>query len=224
MKKIVALVGLLVLLQFSCTEPPVVFMGPQPEGINPGQFIDMIYRGTFLCESDSALVHVKGRMIYKEKAYSFSISPQEIQEADGVDLIGDQMVVPDWPEPIPVTVTDSMVYGNVVLRDTLFDMGPGEILKYHKGHLVLNKKITDEKWEVMILSLDLDLNLRLSVAEMPDDLKQLKKITPVKDISTEDQEQILLSPTYLQFDEILRQRLIFEECDVFQRTAAVLQI
>lgn len=215
---------LLLFISTSCEESPVVFMDAQPNGIDMEKAIDVIYQGSFWCDSDSSVVRIEDRTIYKEKAFSFSITPEEIAESEEVELIGNQILLKEWMEWLPATVTDSMVYSQILLKDTIFSMDDNHVLKNYKGHVILNKKITPNKWEVSILSLDNDLNLRYAIASLPEDLKELEKITPVVDISTEDKEQILLAPTYLEFEEILKQRLIFEECDVFTRVASVLQI
>ncbi len=224
MKKLIALILISTSFLISCEEPAVVFGGPQPKGLSPINAIDMIYRGTFICESDSSLVHVHGRTIFKEKAFQFSLTPEEIESTDGLDLLGDQLILSDWPEPLPAEITDSLVYSSILLRDTLFHMGAEQVLKAYKGHMILNKKINDEKWEVMILSLDYDRDLRLSRAELPDDFDRLNMLTPIKDISTEDKVQYLIAPTVMEFDEILKRNLIFQECDMFTRTNGKLQI
>jgi len=224
MKNLIVLPVFLLLYFISCQEPPVVFEGPQPKGQFPRFSLDMMYRGTFLCDSDSAMLYVKSRLIYKEKPFLFSLTLDEIATTEGIDLVGDQLIIAEFPESLTAKVTDSLVHSSVVLRDTLFQIGDDEVLKYYKGHMVLNKRITIEKWEVKILSLDDDLNLRMSIATMPTDLDYLNEITPVKDLSTEDKEQLLLSPSYIEFEEIFKQKLIFEECDLFRRIGPVLQI
>jgi hypothetical protein len=72
----------------SCEEPPVVFSGPQPKGSFPRFSLDMMSQGTFLCDSDSAMLHVESRLIYKEKPFSFSLTAEEIAETEGIDLAG----------------------------------------------------------------------------------------------------------------------------------------
>ena len=224
MKKIICITSILCLISIGCEEPPVVFVSPQPAGQDAENIIDMIYHGTFLCESDSAIVHIRNKIIYKEKAFAFTLTLEEIAEMEEVTLVSDQLVVEDWPDPLPAKVIDDKVYSSIILQDTLFQMGPDQVLKKFRGHQILNKKISNKKWEVLILSLDTDLNLRLSQAELPADFERLVNLTTVKDISTEEQTQLLLSPTILEFEEILRQRLIFQECDVFSRAPITLQI
>lgn len=208
---------MLALLASACSEPPVVFEEPQPKDLEPKAYFEPVYRGVFLCESDSALVYVKAKTIHKEKKYSFTTDPVEIDSTPGVELIGNQLWLKEFEDPIPVNVDGDSITGEMVLKDTLFNLGEDQMLKYFRGHHILNKKIEKNKWEVLILSTDYGLNLRLFEAVMPEDLEKLEKITPVKDISTEEKEQILLAPTVAEFREILRQQLIFQECDFYIR-------
>ena len=206
-----------ILLAIGCGEPPVVFQETQPKDLNARAYFEPIYRGIFLCESDSAFVHVHAKTIHKEKNFKFSTTRAEIDSIQHAELVDDKIWVDGYKEPIPVRVEGDSVFGDVVLKDTLFNLGKDQVLKYFRGHHILNKKISGEKWEVLILSIDYDLDLRLSEAVMPDDLGKLEKITPVKDISTEEKDQILLAPTVTEFREILRKQLIFQECDLYTR-------
>lgn len=208
---------LLINLFIRCEEPPVVFEESQPKDLTAKAFFDPIYRGVFQCESDSSTVYVKAKTIYKEKAYQFKASLAEIDSMEVVELIDGQLWVKGFEDPIPVEIKGDSASGEIMFRDTLFDMSENHILKYFRGHHILNKKLGTDKWEVLILSIDYDLDLRLSEALMPNDLEALKKITPVKDISTEDKTQILLSPTIAEFREILKQNLVFQECDIYRR-------
>lgn len=220
--KLIAMLRLIILLLFinltiRCEEPPVVFKETQPKDLAPKAFFDPIYRGIFQCESDSSFVFVKARTIYKEKAYGFKTSLAEIDSMEEAALINGELWLKDFKGPIPVEIVGDTASGEIIFRDTLFDMSENQILKYFRGHHILNKKLDTDKWEVLILSIDYDLDLRLSEAIMPEDLEALKKTTPVKDISTEEKDQILLSPTTAEFREILKQNLVFQECDIYRR-------
>ncbi|MEZ4934025.1 MAG: hypothetical protein R2788_18110 [Saprospiraceae bacterium] len=216
MLRIIALL-LFTSLIIRCGEPPVVFEESQPKDLAPKAFFEPIYRGVFQCESDSSLVHVTAKTIYKEKAYKFKASLAEIDSMEVAELVDSQLWVKGFEEPIPIMIEGDSASGEIMLRDTLFNISENHILKHFRGHHILNKKLAANKWEVLILSIDYDLDLRLSEAVMPEDLEALKKITPVKDISTEEKDQILLSPTPSEFREILKRNLVFQECDIYRR-------
>ena len=201
----------------SCGEPPVVFIEPQPQDLSAKAYFEPIYRGVFLCESDSAIVYVKAKTIHKEKNYNFKTTIEEIDSIHNAELIGDQLWIDGFEEPIPVEVEGDSVAGDIMFRDTLFEMGENQVLKFYRGHHILNKNLGGDKWEVLILSVDYGLNLRLYEAVMPEDLNKLEKITPVTDISTEEKNQILLAPTISEFKEIMQTQLVFQECDLYNR-------
>lgn len=209
---------------FSCEEPPVVFTGPQPVDLQAAPYISPIYRGTFFCESDSSTVYVKARTIHKERLYAFSITKEEIDTIKEVRLEGDLLMLKGFETPIPVEHRNDTLFAEVMLQDTLFEMGPGQVLKTFQGHQILNKELADKKWEVLILSLENDFNLTLSAAVFPDDIQVLQAITPVEDISTEEQVQLRLSPSQIEFSEIFRRRLIFQACDQFTRIKTIINI
>ncbi len=217
MSRIILVVFIAVILVSSCGEPPVVFIEAQPQDLDAKAYFEPIYRGVFLCESDSATVYVKAKTIHKEKEYNFKTTLEEIDSIQGAELIGDQLWLEGFEEPVPVEIEGDSISGEILFRDTLFEIGKGQVLKFFRGHHILNKKLIDEKWEVLILSIDYDLNLRLYEAAMPEDLGKLDKVTPVKDISTEEIDQILLAPTVTEFRNIMRMHLVFQECDLYRR-------
>lgn len=68
-----------------------------------------------------------------------------------------------------------------------------------------------------ILSKDEQGNLTLWITKLPEDLEQLKAITPVEDISTSEHTRYLISPNLAEFRKLLESKLIFEACDYFER-------
>ncbi|MEO1263320.1 MAG: hypothetical protein AAFZ15_31210 [Bacteroidota bacterium] len=217
MKNCLILLIVLATLFTSCGEPPIVFQDTQPQDLDARAYFEPIYRGIFLCESDSALVHVNAKTVHKEKNFKFSTTVSELDSIAEAELVGEEIYVKGFKQPIPVKIEGDSVFGDVLLRDTLFNLGKDHVLKYFRGHHILNRKLSKDKWEVLILSIDYDLDLRLSEAVMPEDLGKLERVTPVKDISTEERDQLLLAPTVTQFREILRQQLVFQECDLYTR-------
>jgi hypothetical protein len=55
------------------------------------------------------------------------------------------------------------------------------------------------------------------MATLPGEVDDLEKITSVKDVSYDDVEQYQINPTRLEFDEILKQEIVFETCEYFKR-------
>lgn len=207
----------LISLALSCGEAPVVFTEPLPKDRSEDPFFNPFYRGLFLCESDSAYLIIDHHLIYKEKAFLFEMTEEEIEDRSDIEMIGDQIYIKNLQQFFPYRFEDGFVRGDVVLRDTLFHIGPNAVAKYYKGHQILNIKLEEDRWETWILSLDQDQNLALLKTILPEDLEALETITPVENISTENKIQYRINPTAKELDEILRTKLLFESCDQFTR-------
>lgn len=220
MKQLTLILFVFLLKGMSCQESPVVFGEPQPKDLPSKAYFEPIYRGVFFCDSDSSMVHVHATTVFKEKAYSAKILLDEIQEDSTLffDLKNGFLTIKNHNEPFHSDLIGDTVHAEIVLRDTLFEIGRRQVLKHFRGHHILNRKVENNRWEVEVLSLVGDLDLRYAKAQMPEDLEQLEKITPVKkkDLDTRN-EQIIIAPTVLEFNEILTRELIFNECDYFTR-------
>ncbi len=208
---------------YSCV-PAVVFEEPQPQGAETHSSFPMMYRGTFLCSSDSAIVWITDKLVYKEKTYSVTMTQVEVNETEGVELIGDQLYIESINDPVKVVTQGDSVFANVTLRDTLFHLGKDQVLTQFRGHQLLNRQLKSGDWEVMILSINYDFDLILSKAVEPEDLEQLESITPVEDLSRGDTVQYRISPSVYEFNQILEEQLIFEPCDYYERVRLSIEI
>ena len=208
---------------YSCV-PPVVFTEPQPQGYQPQSTFPIYFRGTFLCDSDSSIVYVNDKTIYKKRNYSMALTIAQIDSIEEATLIGDELFIESVNEPFPVNIINDSVFADIVLSDTLFQISKEQVLTQFRGHQILNTKLNDREWEVSILSLDYDFDLVLSGATYPEDLERLKEITPVTELSIRDTMQYKLSPSVYEFSQILDEHLIFEPCDFYKRIALPIQI
>ncbi|PSR15329.1 MAG: hypothetical protein DA408_03530 [Bacteroidetes bacterium] len=204
-------------------DPPIAFTKPQPDVYPAATAFEPAYQGSYFCTGDSAILHVTDQGIYKEKTIEFETTLEEIKATKGVHLEGDQLYFDRSAEPIDlIYLDDNVVSGQLVLRDTLFWLRYGQVLKYYKGHQVLNKKLPNKQWAVQVLSMDEDGNLTLFTTKLPEDLAELEAITPVTDISTEEHTQYLIAPNVAEFRKLLTTQLIFEACDYFERLPGTL--
>lgn len=62
-------------LFWSC-QPPVVFSEPQPKGIEELTSIPKHFQGTYWCANDSVILHIDKILIYKNKLYDVTLTPQ----------------------------------------------------------------------------------------------------------------------------------------------------
>ena len=206
-------------LMISC-DPAVVFNSPQPEGVEIQDNFDPEFRGTFMCESDSSIVVVDTHIVYKRHWYDFAIPKERVEEDPNIIRSGDLLYIKDKGKCAIYKVQNDSIFGSLPLTDTLFMMdGKTHVLKSYKGHQILSLKMNEGKYEVAVLSLDEDLNIQLKYATLPGELEQLEQITPVEDISHDEVEQYMIRPTRMEFDEILRQEIVFETCEYFRRVS-----
>ena len=208
---------LLLLVLFNC-EPPVVFTEAQPDVVPPSPRFQKAYQGVYFCTGDSATVKIGEKTIIKERNIRFESTLEEIEQTKGIHLDGEYLYIEELDLPVPVEyLDDEIVTGIIFLADTLFEIGADQILKYYKGHHILNRKRDNRYWETSILSKDEQGNLTLWTTQLPEDLEQLKAITPVEDISTPEHTRYLISPNLAEFRKLLESKLIFEACDYFER-------
>lgn len=200
----------------SCREPDVIFGEPQPNLYAPLLSFQPIYRGVFLCDSDSSMVHVHAQTVFKEKTFQTKLALSEVTEDDNLSYSNGFLLIESEEQFIQADERNDSIYFEVTLKDTLFQIGKNHILKFFRGHHILNKKISKNEWEVEVLSLVGQLDLRYAKAALPDDLQELKEITPIQKTDGAT-EQIMIRPTILELSEILDYELIFNECDYFIR-------
>jgi len=171
----------------------------------------------FLCDSDSSIVHIKKRTIFKEKEYEATLAIQDIPSIEELSYENGELRISPLDQVAEVVENGDSLTAKITLRDTLFSIGPKSVLRNYNGHAILNKQLDKEKWEVEILSLDEDYNLRYSVSILPENINDLLKVTATKDISNKEQTQYIIKPSKIEFRELLNTKLIFEECDRFVR-------
>lgn len=210
---------LMVIGWISC-DPPIVFKTPPPQGIETINAFAPSFQGTYLCESDSSIVVVEPHVIYKTEWFDFVISQKEMQQDDNFIQSGEFIYLRDIGKCSIYRIKNDTVYASVQLADTIFYMaGEKNVLKEYKGHQVMSMLLNKGSYEVFILSLDEDSNLEFKMATLPGTLADLQKITPLKGVvnHTKEAEQFEINPTMMEFDEILKQEIVFETCDYFKR-------
>ena len=206
------------ILLFSC-DAPLVFKEAQPRGIPAENSFNLVYQGVFLCSEDSAVVKIEPRCIYKEKMYQFNIATEDIDSIDQLEYVEGKLsseFFDIYLEAEPIS--EDSLRANVILRDTFFVIGENAVLKHFKGHQILNFKVAEDKWDVWLLSLDNQFNLVLHQTVLPEELEDLEALTPIEDISTEDNFQLRISPSIIEFSDLMDTKLIFKACEYFERT------
>lgn len=217
MKYLFGSIAALLLLAISCT-PPLVFTAAQPKGVKNQDAFQLHYQGTYFCTGDSSIVRVEENTLYKEKSFTFVTSLAELDAMEDVYFEEGKIYRDDQEMPFEVLyLDDQTLAGTYTHRDTLFRVGPQQILKFYKGHHLLNTRINEKHWQLWLLSKDQLGNLVLSKTKLPERMSKLEAITPVKDIAQDtERPQFEINPTKAEFKKLLQTRLIFEECDYYE--------
>ncbi|MDD3721138.1 MAG: hypothetical protein PHW92_01440 [Lutibacter sp.] len=195
---------------FLSCEPPVVFSEPQPKGIDALTSISEHFQGIYWCDKDSVSLYVNKNLIYKSKMFDIALTQQEIDATKEVRFENGQLFFNGSKESFPAIEKNGIVFSTINLKDTIFSTQiPKHVLKYYKGHLILNNQISDNHWEVKIITLKPTGLITISKVDYPENLADIETITTVKIIDSSAREQILVSPTKTEFGQILDKNLIF---------------
>jgi hypothetical protein len=203
----------------SC-QPPVVFGDAQPVDTEVFSSIPNSYRGIYWCRIDSASLYVDDHSFIKRKELLVHLTKSEIGADPNLELQNGELFVESWGQSFPIEVKGDTIISSLIIRDTLFAIGPNQIVKPFKGHLILNTKLKENAWGVVVASLKGEGILSMARAELPENLTSLDSIVPVKTMAKRDnnETQILIRPTKEQFEKILQQRLLFDgTCTEFER-------
>ena len=212
------LLSLALLLGLASCAPPVVFTEPQPDVVPESDAFDPSYQGLYFCTGDSSIVRITRTTIWKERQLKLNTTLEDIEKTDGVYLDGDILYIEETDTPVPIEYLDEeRISGELIISDTLFEIGNKQVLKLYRGHQILSNKISNRNWAVQILSKDEQGNVSLYTTKLPEDLESLEMITPVEDISTEDVQRFRISPNIAEFRKLMESKLIFEACDYFER-------
>jgi len=222
-------ITIFLLLCFLSCESSVIFEEPQPSQVVDELQIRPIYQGDYLCTSDSSLLKIRDRHIYVENGFSLFDTIDGI----GLDTLIREIDIPmDTDvqkvyvlegEPLPlenVTMNEEVFVGRLIHRDTIFSIEARDHrLRYFRGYLVLNYRRHLGNWEVFLLGLETNGDLRLFAANTPEDLDAVSIITPVKEQFNflNNEEQYLLRPTKEEFRKLVNKKLVFNECEYYER-------
>lgn len=218
MKNTSIFLALGIFLILGACSPPVVFTEPQPDVVPELKQFSPAYQGLYFCTGDSSTVRVSSTTIWKERLLQLNTTVKDIEETDGVYLDGDLLYIKETNTPVKIEYLDEeRITGELLLSDTLFQIGNKQVLKEYRGHQILSTKMSNRNWAVQILSKDEDGNLSLWTTKLPEDLESLEMITPVEDISTEDTKRYRISPNIAEFRKLMETKLIFEACDYFEK-------
>jgi hypothetical protein len=204
---------------FTSCQPPVVFGEAQPVGIKPLTEIPSDYQGIYWCKVDSVSLFVDDKTFIKRKEFLIKMTRSEIDSNNNLELVNGRLFVKDLEIDFPADEIGDTIISSLILRDTIFAIRPQQVLKPYKGHLVINTKLNENTWSVLLVSHKSAGTISLARAEIPENFAQLDSITTLKTLTKLDgkETQIYLTPTAEQFGRILDQGLLFgSSCSQFE--------
>ena len=210
---------IVVLLLASC-QPAVVFGEPQPVDVKPLSTIPNIYKGIYWCKIDSASLYVDDKAFIRRKEFLIKTTKEEIAADPDLELVNGQLYVKDWEGYFPITEKGDTIISQIIIRDTIFAINGTQIVKPFKGHLVLNLKLDEDAWEILVVSQRRGELLTIARADMPENLARLDSITTVSTLKGTDsiRTQIYLKPTAKEFERIYDEGLLFHRsCTEYER-------
>lgn len=201
-------------------QPPVLFGEPQPGDAISLSSIPPEYQGIYWCSVDSTTLYIDQSTFIKQRELLINLSREDIASNPDLELREGRLFVHEFDLSSPVEEKADTIVSKIVLSDTIFVLSKDQVLKPFKGHLVLNTRLDENAWAVLVATLSKGQTLALSRAEIPENIAQLDSITPVSTLSKNEDRQtrILITPTPDQFKKILDRGLLFNtSCSEFER-------
>ena len=207
-------------LLYSC-QPPVVFGEPQPVGAEVISSIPKSYQGLYWCEFDSTSLFVDQKAFIKSKEFLVRFATKDISADSELRFLNNRLYLKGRGQSLPAEKKGDTIISSVFLRDTIFSVGPEQVLKPFKGHLILNTKLDENVWGVVVVSHKGEGIISLASAELPENLSLLDSISPIRTLAKKEDHkvtQILIIPTRKEFELILQNGLLFDaSCTEFER-------
>ena len=194
-------------------EPPVVFMEPQPIGEKQLITLPDQFRGMYWCQTDSITLIINDKTIYKDLDFETSLLKSEVDSNPEVSYDNGRLYIKELNKSFPAQLKNDSLVFNLTLKDTIFNISEKQVAKLFKDHLILNIQLQDKSWEVKVLTLNQNNMLTIAQAEIPQDLDELKHITHVDEVNYSENEkirQIKIAPSKEEFNQILKQGLLFD--------------
>lgn len=209
----------IVLFSFSIScNQGVVFEDSNPPNIDKVDQLPQYLLGSYLCQSDSSIVHIYKDYIVQEILVEFKTSLDKIAETENCSLVDGGLYLPGRKECIPFEyINEDTITATLYELDTLFYISRDNIAKVYKGQLFLNIKSHSYKWMTWIVRPDSNGNLIYRYIDIPQDRNVIENYTKDYTVQTiePDKIQYSLKPTLREFEEIANSEYAVL-CDVLQ--------
>ena len=187
-------------------EPGLVYENAVPPGLDNLTDIPELYRGSFVCSSDSTHVYVTDKAIIEEYYHQFVTSIDKIDESDNCVIVGRGIHFKDQQVCVPFEyISYRLVTGKIYKVDTLFSISDKQVLRSYKGHLFFNYQMPQGNWVATMLTPTDDAGFHLRLLDMNEDVSKINAVSAqVETRELKDEKiQYIINPTLVEFDQIM---------------------
>ena len=195
----------------------VLFNQPQPKGVKNLNEFPLSYCGTFV-DNDSNVLKISKTNAILRSQYQSNMSKQEVDTLKDCHIENNYLIDDKTKEKIPFTLKNDTLYFVSYITDTLYDLHK-DIVRKHKGNLILNKEGYDNLWSVRIMNIKHD-ELQIRSFNSIDLFEKLTKLSNAEVVTDETKKRTIkkfLKPTKNQFESILNYKDSTLIVDVYKR-------
>ena len=196
--------------------PPVTFKDSQPTKVKGETEFRKKFQGKYLSLIDSSLIYVTSDKIIVELKGNYSIPKEDLDTLESMGLKYNPLYKKKKQEHL--NVKNDTAFLNWANKDTIFKISPDNILKYYNGMEVLNFKAGPNNWVVKKMEINRKGILKISEITGPEEIQELKNITPVEEIKDENNKvmEYSINPSEKEFKKLLKNGA-FLRAEIFQK-------
>lgn len=213
MKTFFCFISLVLLI--SCSESEVLFINPQPAGIESVKTIDSQLCGTYISLLDSTVLKIEPNLVTLSHFLDLKFSKNEMDSADF--LKNDTLWLNKEKLNLPVKhIGDSeLIY--LPITDTMFFSGSTYTLKYYRNHYFINKSYHNKYYELCCIYFKPKKQVLYIKKLYKADRDLIERVTPI--ITSTDSvaaKCLLIDPTRRELRRLLRKN-IFRISSVYKK-------
>ena len=191
------IIALLVLITSACGEKVTPFEQPQPEGTKNLKTIPAKLTGTFQEKVQGSVLTITPQMLVKDYKYQLKFDKNQLDS--GVVLKGNLLIDLKEKDTLAVTIAGDTLIHEIPGRDTIFNIGEGDILRKFKGNYFFNSSHGEKTWQVRSLTYSHG-KILFREFESENDYKKLQAILGMQADSAES-----FNPSRKQFKKFVKE-------------------
>jgi hypothetical protein len=170
---------LVLLVLLSSCEPQVRFEVPQPEGKQDERKVPAKLLGTYISDHGSTKLMIYPGLIVKSAVGYDTAFISELDSADRQTFKSDTSIVgEEGLLKYGATIRGDSIFQQFEIRDTLLELSSGDVLRKFKGYYFINRRISDNRWNVLRLRKGKN-GVSIGSVTSPEEIAALREITGV---------------------------------------------